>query len=80
MATYRETLASPRWRRLKWRRLMVARFSCERCGWKFHGRGPKMALHRFELHHVTYARVGEENLEDVRILCPECHAITHGHL
>jgi predicted HNH restriction endonuclease len=78
VSLYWETLRSARWRLLKWRRVVFAGFACERCGAKYVGKRPKSALRFFELHHVTYARVGSEWLTDVRVLCPDCHAITHG--
>ncbi len=34
---------------------------------------PKQAMKWFHLHHVSYARVGSERLEDVRVYCPPCH-------
>lgn len=75
---YYATLRSPRWKKLKWRRLMVAGFRCERCGRAYIGRSPKGALRVFDLHHATYQRVSEENLNDVRILCRDCHKTIHG--
>lgn len=59
---------------------MIAGFKCECCGAAFVGRGPRQALRYFDLHHVTYARVGEEHLTDVRILCRVCHALLHDKL
>lgn len=38
---------------------------------------PRMARKFFDLHHVSYARVGQETIEDVRILCRDCHAALH---
>lgn len=70
---YQATLAAPRWRQLKWRRLMVARFRCERCGRRFTGKRPKAAFRFFDLHHLTYRHFGHETLDDVRILCRPCH-------
>lgn len=77
---YRETLRSKRWRQLKWRRLVLAGFACERCHTEFVGRGPKQAMRYFELHHITYERVGAEWLDDVRVLCKACHGIVHDRL
>ena len=25
------------------------------------------------LHHLTYERLGRENISDLRVLCPDCH-------
>src|SRR5262249_53330141 len=42
--------------------------TCERCG-KFHVA---------EVHHLTYAHVFHEELEDLQGLCEYCHAFVHG--
>lgn len=31
-----------------------------------------------EVHHMTYQRLGNENLEDLRAVCRECHRKIHG--
>jgi 5-methylcytosine-specific restriction endonuclease McrA len=33
---------------------------------------------RFEVHHVTYKRVGNEKAMDLRALCRLCHRRRHG--
>lgn len=83
MSLYHDTLRSARWRRLKWRRVVFAGFCCELCGARYVGKRPKGAMRFFELHHGDlttgrYPRVGREHLEDVRIVCPRCHAEIHG--
>jgi 5-methylcytosine-specific restriction endonuclease McrA len=75
---YERVLESRRWRDLKWRRIRHARFRCEgTCGYEYRGRFARGALRVFELHHVTYARLGREELSDVRVLCSTCHAVEH---
>jgi hypothetical protein len=32
---------------------------------------------KIQIHHVTYERLGEEDLEDVICLCPWCHGELH---
>lgn len=32
---------------------------------------------RLQLHHTTYERLGQERLEDLTPLCPECHTMIH---
>lgn len=32
---------------------------------------------RLDLHHVTYERLGDEQLGDMVLLCRRCHAATH---
>ncbi len=80
MSVYTDTLRSARWRQLKWRRILLSRFSCERCGSRYFGRTPRQAKRHFHLHHVTYVRVGREHIDDVRVLCPPCHKTVHGLL
>ena len=31
-----------------------------------------------DVHHITYARIGNESLEDLRLLCRACHGEEHG--
>lgn len=76
-AKYISVLRSERWRALKLRRLMVCGFACEGCGQRYSGNGPKGALKAFDLHHTHYQTLGCERLEDVRILCRECHSGQH---
>jgi len=50
---------------------------CLDCGinqdgcWKKYGKG-------FQVHHLTYARMGNEHPDDLIALCPGCHAKRHG--
>lgn len=77
---YRDTLASQRWRDLKWRRILQAAFACEGCGRRYHGRRVRGAMRAFHLHHKTYQRVGRESFDDVMVLCPICHRIEHNKI
>ncbi len=45
--------------------------ACERCG-------DRHNVWQLEFHHKTYERLGHELLEDLEMLCPECHARQHG--
>ncbi len=45
-------------------KLAEAHGLCQKCG---SGSG------RREVHHKTYERVGNERLDDLIVLCPECH-------
>jgi hypothetical protein len=49
--------------KIRYWRLVKARFACERCGRKTDLR----------LHHLTYERFGNERLDDVQIVCSVCH-------
>ena len=55
------------WKDLKAKRIHVFGNKCEACGCT----GP------LELHHVTYVRLGAEQLDDVRLTCRSCHQSTH---
>ena len=64
---YHAYLLSPEWREKRkqvWRR---ARGCCEQCGAE--GR---------DVHHENYDRLGDENLDDLELLCGLCHGYAHG--
>lgn len=63
-------LQSAEWKALKQQRLALANNACEHCGCKSN-------LH---LHHVTYKRLGAEELSDLRIVCFSCHNKIHEKL
>ena len=60
---YHTYLASDAWQRKRYAVLRRAGYRCERCGWA----GP------LDVHHLTYARFGREDLGDLRALCRSCH-------
>jgi len=31
-----------------------------------------------EVHHLTYDRLGDERMDDLEVLCPDCHRKAHG--
>jgi predicted HNH restriction endonuclease len=70
---YQEVLHSRRWKALKWRRILLAGFKCEDCGLELADKRPRRAMDLFHLHHESYRNLGNETLEDVRVLCPACH-------
>jgi len=61
---YQEYLASREWAEKKEAVKKRAAYICERCG-----RRPIQAT-----HHLTYERVGNEDLEDLQGVCRNCHA------
>jgi len=73
---YDKYLATPHWQEFRKRvfaqqRERLGRNCCERC--------PKSAEEtKLHVHHLTYERLGNENLEDVQIICGECHDKEHG--
>lgn len=67
MSFYREYLNSSAWRAKREEMLELAGYQCEECGSGGH-------LH---VHHLTYARLGREELDDLAVLCPQCHEAAH---
>lgn len=69
MAKHDAYLRSPAWqaKRADYRR--NRKWACLICGAK---RG-------IQLHHLTYDRLGDEDLDDLVPLCQGCHVIVHEH-
>jgi hypothetical protein len=66
-AGYGRYLRSEAWAGRRAQVLERARGRCERCG-----EGAPV-----EVHHLTYARLGHERLEDLAALCADCHRGAH---
>lgn len=64
---YNRYLRSPKWRKLRRRVLERCHYRCERC------RKAKAT----EVHHKTYARMGDELLSDLMGVCRKCHRAIH---
>lgn len=62
---YRAYLASPAWAALAERRKREAQGVCQVCG----------LVGELHLHHLTYARLGDEHWEDLMVLCRDCHEL-----
>lgn len=60
-------MQTKQWSELKEHRLRIAQNKCEHCG----------STNKLHLHHVTYERLTQEHIEDVVILCEECHNKVH---
>lgn len=67
---YSTHLQSARWKAFKARIIAKRGCMCERCGISGHSL-------RLDLHHISYANVGRENDEDVKLLCHPCHQMMH---
>lgn len=63
-----EYLKSAHWKTIRWHALCDANFICQKC------RLPKFPLN---VHHKTYLRRGNENPDDLIVLCRECHEQEH---
>ena len=67
--TKKEHLRSCFWQQLKQKRAeIIGGYKCEACG-KY--------THKLDLHHVTYEHLTFEKIEDVRLLCRNCHNSLH---
>lgn len=69
---YELYLWSAPWRAVRAAALKRAGGACELCGQSF--------LVLLDVHHRTYRRLGAELLEDVMVLCRDCHDRIHGRL
>lgn len=67
-ARYRRYTRSAQWRQQRAQAIARAGGQCDQC---------QQHVSHFEVHHVTYQRVGAEWPEDLRALCPTCHAMLH---
>lgn len=68
MTDYAEYMQSDEWKRKRTRIRRRARGWCERC----------LVGQRADVHHVTYARLGHEELSDLVAVCQYCHEFLHG--
>lgn len=69
--SYHDYIESDAWRRRRALKLFLAggssgRVQCEICRGVF-------SVRRVDVHHATYDRFGAEPLDDLRVLCRECH-------
>ena len=64
---YLNYLASHAWQVQRRRRLEFDGYRCQRCG----------ASENLDVHHLTYARLGYEDIADLFTRCRDCH--THHH-
>ena len=67
-----EYLQSDKWKELKELRMMIAMDRCEVEGCN--------STHNLSLHHETYERLGNEGLNDVKIICQTHHQQIHNKL
>jgi hypothetical protein len=64
---YNAYLASPAWRAVRFRYIEERPWICHVCG----------KTEKLYLHHRTYERVGQEQLDDLMPLCDPCHGLVH---
>jgi 5-methylcytosine-specific restriction endonuclease McrA len=66
---YNAYIGSDAWNRKKVERRAIDRDKCQGC----------IRVDRLEVHHKTYERIGDENVEtDLVTLCERCHGELHG--
>ena len=66
--SYHEYIQSVQWKQRAAAMVARAGFRCERCG------SPR----DLNVHHKTYARLGNEQADDLAVLCRACHQKEHG--
>jgi 5-methylcytosine-specific restriction endonuclease McrA len=69
-AEYRTYLASPEWSAIRAAIFQRAQGTCECCE----------SFPATQVHHLTYERIGHEELSDLMAVCSFCHGVIHGKL
>jgi 5-methylcytosine-specific restriction endonuclease McrA len=64
---YAEYLQSEKWQKKRRQKLSAADWRCQICGSSVH----------LEVHHNTYARIGNEKMNDLIVLYRNCHQLVH---
>lgn len=64
---YKEYIHSTAWKKKREQALELAGYKCSKC--------PK--THRLQVHHLTYDRLFNEEVEDLQVLCFDCHSRLH---
>ena len=64
---YKNYLKSSKWIQTRID-VLLSRKSCERCG----------STHKLQVHHKNYDNLGNEEPEDLELLCNNCHCKEHG--
>ena len=67
-AKYTEYLKCPQWKLIRRLAIEAAGGRCRLCN----------STKAIEVHHRTYERVYHERLDDLTVLCGECHGKYHG--
>lgn len=75
---YHQYMRSDKWREMRIKRIRADLGMCR--GWIVEKDGREhlcLSRHRLEVHHLTYARLGNEQLSDLISLCHACHKAIH---
>ena len=65
---YYEYIKTEEWQKIRQKVFRRDRFQCVMCG----------CSKNLEAHHITYKRLGAENISDLVTLCEDCHERVHG--
>lgn len=65
-------LSSLHWKMMREKVYEYYSGECQRCH-------DVLPLNLYVVHHRTYKNIGHENLKDLILYCPKCHAIIHKH-
>lgn len=66
---YGEYLQSEDWQEIRGVRLWVDGNKCQSCG----------SIKHLHVHHLTYKRLGHEEIEDLVTVCKDCHKELHDY-
>ena len=66
---YEEYIKSPKWKEKRLLKAKEQNYTCEKCN--------KVLYVGFNIHHLTYERLGNEDLSDLQFLCEDCHKRIH---
>ena len=64
---YKQYISSKKWKEKKEEVFKLRGKECEQFGYK----------HRIHVHHLSYENLGDEKMEDLQILCYQCHMSKH---
>jgi 5-methylcytosine-specific restriction endonuclease McrA len=73
-AQYQSYMQSPAWFAKRRAKIIDADYTCAECGYCALTHPVDIAL---EVHHKTYARLGNECMSDLEVLCYFCHTRRH---
>ncbi len=69
MTWYQNYLLSDWWALVRRKALQAAGFRCQLCN----------SPEKLQVHHRSYANIGNEKLGDLTVLCEDCHEVFHEH-
>lgn len=64
---YNKYIKSKEWRDKRNELFTLKGKECEQCG----------STHKINVHHISYDNLGNESLDDLQILCFQCHMSKH---